>query len=169
MDQINQLMTDFGFAWPKFIAQIILFLILYFLLNKLAFAPVLKMLEERRRKIEEGQVNAEKIRKQLAETELRYQEVLRKANDEAQHLLAEAHKMAEANKERQAQLAIKQAAEIIQNAQVTITQERNKMVAEVKKEMLDLVVDTTAKVTGKVLTPEDQKRLSDSTLKELVA
>lgn len=169
MDQINQLMTDFGFAWPKFIAQIILFLILYFLLNKLAFAPVLKMLEERRRKIEEGQVNAEKIRKQLAETELRYQEVLRKANDEAQHLLAEAHKMAEANKERQAQIAIKQAAEIIQNAQVTITQERNKMVAEVKKEMLDLVVDTTAKVTGKVLTPEDQKRLSDSTLKELVA
>jgi len=162
-------MTEFGFAWPKFIAQVILFLILYLLLNKLAFAPVLKMLEERRRKIEEGQVNAEKIRKQLAETELRYQEVLRKANEEAQHLLAEAHKSAEANTQRQAQIAIKQAAEIVQNAQQTIVQERNKMIAEVKKEMLDLVVDTTAKVSGKVLTPEDQKRLSESTLKELVA
>lgn len=167
MGQVEQLVTDFGFAWPKFIAQVILFLILYLLLNKLAFAPVLKMLEERRRKIEEGQVNAEKIRKQLAETELRYQEVLRKANDEAQQLLAEAHKSAEANTQRQAQIAIKQAADIVQNAQQTIIQERNKMIAEVKHEMLGLVVDTTAKVTGKVLTPEDQKRLSDSTLKEL--
>ena len=169
MDQVQQLVTMFGFAWPKFFAQIILFLVLYFLLNKLAFAPIIKLLEERRRKIEEGQLNAEKIRKQLAETELRYQEILRKANEEAQHLLAEAHKSAEANTQRQAQQAIKQAADIVENARLAIIQDRNSMIAEVKREMLALVVDTTAKVAGKVLTPEDQKRLSDSTLKELAA
>ena len=43
------------------------------------------------------------------------------------------------------------------------------MVAEVKKEMVDLVVKTTAKVVGKVITPEDQKRLSEETVKQLAA
>ena len=90
MDVITEIFTNFGVTWPKFIAQVILFLIVYWVLNKYAFGPVLKMLDERRRRIEEGQHNAEKIKKQLAEAELRYQEVLRKANEEATKLLEEA-------------------------------------------------------------------------------
>ena len=83
MDVVTQIFTNFGVTWPKFIAQVILFLLVYWVLNKYAFGPVLKMLNERRRRIEEGQHNAEKIKKQLAEAELRYQEILRKANEEA--------------------------------------------------------------------------------------
>ena len=83
MDAITEIFTNFGVSWPKFIAQVILFLVVYWVLNKYAFGPVIKMLAERRRKIEEGQHNAERIKKQLADAELRYQEVLRKANEEA--------------------------------------------------------------------------------------
>lgn len=169
MDVITQIFSNFGISWPKFIAQIILFLVVYWVLNKYAFAPVLKMLNERRRRIEEGQHNAEKIKKQLAEAELRYQEVLRKANEDATRLLEEARTSSDAISQRQLQQAIKDAEGIIAKAQDTIVQERNKMIYEVKKEMVGLVVNTTAKVVGKVLTPEDQKRLSEETVKQVAA
>jgi F-type H+-transporting ATPase subunit b len=169
MDVITQIFSNFGVTWPKFIAQVILFLLVYWVLNKYAFGPVLKMLNERRRRIEEGQHNAEKIKKQLAEAELRYQEVLRKANEEATKLLEQARSSSDAISQKQLQQAIKDAEGIIAKAQDTIVQERNKMIYEVKKEMVGLVVNTTAKVVGKVLTPEDQKRLSEETVKQLAA
>ena len=56
-----EILKQFGVDWPHFIAQLILFLIVYFVLNRFAFAPLLKILEERRKRIEEGQLNAEKI------------------------------------------------------------------------------------------------------------
>ncbi|HEY5779361.1 MAG TPA: F0F1 ATP synthase subunit B [Terrimicrobiaceae bacterium] len=169
MDVITQIFSNFGITWPKFIAQVILFLVVYWVLNKYAFEPVLKMLAERRRRIEEGQHNAEKIKKQLAEAEIRYQEVLRKANEDATKLLDEARASSDAISQKQLQQAIKDAEGIIAKAQDTIVQERNKMVAEVKKEMVDLVVKTTSRVVGKVITPEDQKRLSEETVKQIAA
>jgi F-type H+-transporting ATPase subunit b len=169
MNVITEIFTNFGITWPKFIAQVILFLIVYWVLNKYAFGPVLKMLEERRRRIEEGQHNAERIKKQLAEAELRYQEVLRKANEDATKLLEQTRASGDAITQKQLQQAIKDAEGIVAKAQDTIVQERNKMVAEVKKEMVDLVVKTTAKVVGKVITPEDQKRLSEDTVKQFAA
>jgi len=162
-------MNQFGVDPVKLAAQIILFLILYGVLSKFAFGPVIKMLEERRRRIEEGQTNAEKIKKQLAESELRYQEALRKANEEATKLLEEARISSEAITQKQLQKAIKDAEGIVAKAHESIANERNQMVAEVKKEMVDLVVNTTTKVVGKVLTPEDQKRLSDETVTQLTA
>ncbi len=169
MNVITDIFSNFGVTWPKFIAQVILFLLVYWVLNKYAFGPVLKMLTERRRRIEEGQHNAERIKKQLAEAELRYQEVLRKANEDATRLLEEARTSSDAISQKQLQQAIKDAEGIVAKAQDTIVQERNKMVSEVKKEMVDLVVKTTAKVVGKVITPEDQKRLSEETAKQLAA
>ncbi len=169
MDAITQLLTTFGVTWPKFLAQVILFLIVYLVLSKFAFGPVVQMLEERRRRIAEAQDNAEKIKQQLVESEKNYQEILRKANADAQVLLDEARKSSEALTERQAQAAIRQAEEIIAKAKVDIENERNRVTSEVKREMVGLVIDTTARVTGKVLTPEDQKRLTQETTAELTA
>jgi len=169
MDEFGQIFSTFGVTLPKFIAQVILFVTVYFILSRYAFGPVLAMLNERRRRIEEGQQNAEKIKRQLAEAELRYQEILRKANDDAGKLLEEARLSSDLHSQKASQQAIKDAEEIIHRAQETIELERGKMVSDVKKELIGLVVDTTAKVTGKVLTADDQKRLSDETARQLAA
>lgn len=169
MDQITNLMAQFGVAWPKLIAQIIIFCILYITLEKLAFGPIIKVLEERRRRIEEGQANAEKIKKQLADAEKHYEEIVHKANLEAQQLIDEARKSGDALTQKQAQDAIRQAEEIIAKAKADIEIERNKMESEVRKQMVGLVVNTTAKVTGKVLTAEDQERLNAETTRQLAA
>lgn len=169
MDVLTTIFSDFGVTWGKFLSQVILFAVVYLVLSKFAFGPVLAMLEERRKRIEEGQRNAEKIKKQLAEVELRYQEILRKANEDAGKLIEEARASADASGQKHLQQAIKDAEEVLVRAKEDITMERNKMVAEVKQEMVSLVIQTASKVTGKVLTAEDQQRLSAETAKELAA
>ncbi len=166
---MDQLLTQFGIAWPKFIAQVILFLMVYAILKKFAFGPVIAIFEQRRRTIEEGQANAEKIKKQLAESEIRCQEILRKANTDAQRIIEEARTASDVQTQKQLQQSIKDAEGIIIKARETVELDRARMVAEVKKEMLHLVVDTTAKVAGRVLTDADQERLAGETTKQLAA
>ena len=64
---------------------------------------------------------------------------------------------------------MKQAEEIVRKAREVTEADRERMMAELKAEIGRLVVDTTAKVSGKVLTTEDQQRLIDETNKELAA
>jgi F-type H+-transporting ATPase subunit b len=166
---MDQLLTQFGIAWPKFIAQVILFLMVYAILKKFAFGPIIAIFEQRRRTIEEGQANAEKIKKQLAESEIRCQEILRKANSDAQRIIEEARAASDVQTQKHLQQSIKDAEGIITKARETVELDRARMVAEVKKEMLHLVVDTTAKVAGRVLTDADQERLAGETTKQLAA
>jgi len=164
---ISQICKNFGVDWPHFTAQLFLFLVAYFVLSRYAFGPLMKILDERRKRIEEGQLNADKIKKQLAEAELRYQEVLRKANEDALVMIEESRKNNEAFSKREMEKAVKDSAAIVERARHEIISDRNRMVEEVKKEMISLVIKTTAKVAGKVLSPEDQKRLSEEAVKDL--
>ena len=169
MDTVTQLFTQFGITWPKFLAQVILFLTVYLILKKFAFGPIIAIFEERRKTIEEGQLNAEKIKKQLTESELRCQEILRKANADAQRIIEEGRASSDATVQKHIQQAVKDAEGIIEKANENVELERARMVAEVKKEMVNLVVDTTSAVVGKILTDSDQQRLAAETTKQLAA
>lgn len=169
MDIVTQLFAQFGVTWPKFLAQIILFITVYLILKKFAFGPIIAIFEERRKTIEEAQANAEKIKRQLAESEIRCQEILRKANADAQRIIEEGRATSDATAQKHLQQAIKDAEGIIAKANENVELERARMVSEVKKEMVDLVVETTAKVAGKVLTETDQQRLATETTKQLAA
>ena len=166
MESISQ---QFGLYWPNLIAQVILFAIVYLVLRKYAFGPIIAVLEERRRRIEEGQANAERIKQQLAEAQAKYEEILAKANVEAQKLIDEVRATGDRLAEQKRQQAISEAEQIMTKAQEAIVRERDSVMADLKKELGRLVVETTSKVTQKVLTPEDQKRISEDTAKELAA
>lgn len=159
----------FGFNSWLFFSQIISFCIVAYLLQKFAYQPILNVLEERRKKIAEGLANAEKIRQQLAESEQRYQEILAKANLEAQKMIDEARTSAAAVKEKETQRAIGEAEQILAKAREAAALEHTKMLTELKREVGRLVIGTTAKVTGKVLNADDQKRLSDEAAREIAA
>ena len=157
----------FGLNWPAFIAQVLAFSIVLFVLKTYAFGPIIHVLEERRRRISEGQANAEKIKQQLAESEVRYREMLDKANAQAQKLIEEARSSSDALAARRAQDATTEAERIIARAREATTLEHDRVLSEVKRELGRLVIETTAKVTGKVLTNEDQQRLGDETVRQL--
>src|SRR5262245_44794143 len=160
---------QFGVYWPNLIAQLILFAIVYFVLKRFAFKPIIAMLEERRRRIEEGQLNADKIKKQLAEAQTKYEEILAKANADSQKLLEEVRASGDRLAEQKRQEAIAAAEQITLKAQEAIALERDKSMAEMKRELGRLVVDATARVTGKVLSPDDHEKINEETARQIAA
>jgi F-type H+-transporting ATPase subunit b len=159
----------FGVEWPLFIAQVISFVIVVALLQKFAYKPVLTMLEERRQRIADSLANAEKIKTELARTEASRQEILAQANAQANKLIEEARAAAARVQEQETQKAVAAATEIVNKAKQAAEAEHARMLADLKREVGRLVVDTTSKVTGKILTTDDQKRLAEETNKQLAA
>src|SRR5213594_4687262 len=166
-DILRETAETFGWNWKLFLSLVISFCIVAFLLQRFAYKPILAVLEERRRKIEEGQINAEKIRKELAEAEERYAEILAEANAEAQKMIDEARESSAHLAERKQQEAIAAAEQIISKAREAAAIEHDRTMEALKRELGRLVVETTAKVTEKVLTPEDQRRLQEEAARQL--
>src|SRR5213595_4358028 len=166
-EMLHDMADTFGWNWQLFLSQVVSFCIVAFLLRQFAYKPILSVLEDRRRKIEEGQLNAEKIRKELAEAEKRYQEIVAKANADAQRMIDEARESAAHLSERKQQEAIVAAEQIIAKARAAAAIEHERTMESLKHELGRLVVETTAKVTEKVLTPEDQRRLQEEATRQL--
>ncbi|HUD83351.1 MAG TPA: F0F1 ATP synthase subunit B [Candidatus Saccharimonadales bacterium] len=159
----------FGLDWPHFIAQCISFLIVAGLLLKFAYKPILTVLAERRQRIAEGLANADKIKQELARTEAMQREVLQKANAQATKLIEEARAAAARVQEQETQKAIAQAEQIITKAREATVMERQRMLTDLKREVVGLVVQVASATTGKILTAEDQQRLAEETRRQLAA
>jgi F-type H+-transporting ATPase subunit b len=159
----------FGWDVPHFIAQCISFAIVAGLLIKFAYKPILTVLAERRQRIADGLANADQIKQELARTEVMQREVLDKANTQANKLIEEARAAAARVQEQETQKAIAQAEQIVSKAREAAALERQRMLTELKREVVTLVVQTTSAVAGKVLTAEDQQRLAEETRRQLAA
>ena len=162
-------MVRFGVDLPHFVAQCISFAIVAFLLQRYAYKPILAVLAERKQRIKESLENAEKIKQELAHTQTRTQEMMVQAGQQASKMIEEARAAAARVQEQETQKAIAAAQAIVDKARQAAQAEHARMLADLRHEVGRLVVETTAKVTGKVLTLEDQRRLAEETNRELAA
>ena len=169
MEQVTQIIGPFGVDWWKFATTTINFVIVLFILHRFAYKPLLQMLSERRDRIEKSLKDAEKIKEELTRTETARKETLDKAYAQAQRLIDEAKVSAGKVEEKKIHEATAQAAEIVRKAHASAVQDREKQFIELKKQIGGLVVDTTSRVVGKVITPEDEKRLQEETAKAVNA
>jgi F-type H+-transporting ATPase subunit b len=160
---------QFGFHWTQFLSNCISFGIVCILLQKFAYKPIVTVLEERREKIAQSLKNAEKIKAELADAEARKNDILAKANAEAQRMIEEARASASAVAERRTQQAVAEAEQIVLKAHEATRIEHDRMLSELKHEVGHLVIETTARVTGKILTPDDQRRINEQTAGEIAA
>ena len=165
--QVQELARTFGVDWPHLTAQIISFGIFCALLYWLAYQPVLKMLDERRRQIALGLENTEKINAALAGIEAQRQAVLSEAQAQSTKLLTEARDIAARLRDQEAQRSASAAQQILLQAREAAAQEHARMLADLRREVGRLVVQTTGAVIGKVLTPDDQRRLAEETARSL--
>jgi F-type H+-transporting ATPase subunit b len=165
----ERIVTAFGVDWPHLIAQIISFCIVCFVLYRFAYRPVLAMLDERRRKIAQSLADTEQIKAELTQAEIRRREIMMQANLDATKLIEEARAAAVRLQEQEVQKAVAAAEQILAKAREAAAQDYARMLADLKREVGRLVVQTTARVTRKVLTPEDQKRLAEETARQLTA
>jgi len=166
---VQEIARQFGVDWQHLIAQIISFCIVCYLLQKFAYRRVLKILQGRRQEIAKGLEDAEKAKAELARAEETKQDIIAKANVQAENLIKEAQAAAARVEERETQKAIASAKDIVTKAHEATEQDHARMLGELKREVGRLVVQTTATVADKVLTPEDQRRLEEETTKALAA
>ena len=167
--QAQAVAATFGVDWPHLFAQIVSFSIVCLVLYRFAYRPVLTMLEVRRQQIALGVANEERIKAELARTEAQRQEVMAQANAQATKFIEEARAAAARLHDQETQKAIAAAEEVLTKARDAATRDHERMLSELKREVGRLVVDTTAAVTGKILTPEDQRRLVEETAKQVAA
>src|SRR5437868_13941630 len=169
MDTVRDTAETFGWDPRLFFSQVVSFIIVALLLKRFAYKPILNVLQQRREQIAQAHLNAEKIKQQLAEAEERHAEILVKANAEAQKMIEEARTSAAHLADRKQQEANATAEQILAKAREASAIEHERTMMQLKRELGRLVVETTAKVSGKILTPDDQRRLQEEAARTLSA
>ncbi|MES2476311.1 MAG: ATP synthase F0 subunit B [Verrucomicrobiota bacterium] len=166
---LENIQKTFGLNPPFFIAQVVNFFLVIFVLKKFAFGPVQAMLEDRRSRIAAGEEKLKLIERQLAESKETTAAAIAKANEDAVRLINEAKQGAAAFSEQKSQEAISQAQQILAKAEAAAKADRDRLSTELKREFGRLVAATTSQVTGKVLTLDDQKRINEDALAKVEA
>ncbi len=164
---LAEVARTFGVDWSHLGAQTVSFGIVCAVLYLLAYKPILKILEARRQQIADGLANADKIKAELARIATERQAILAKAGEDGKQLIEEARVAAARVQAEETRKAIASAEQVLTRAREATERDRAQMLAELRREIGRLVVQTTATVTGKVLTADDHRRLAEETARQL--
>jgi F-type H+-transporting ATPase subunit b len=136
-------------------------------LQKLVFPRISEALDRRRQAIDESIEHAERTRREADELLEEYRARLREAREQAEDITARARKAAETLADETKAQAVQQREELMEATRRDIEAETRRALDEIRKEVANLTVIATEKVTRKSLTDEDQKRLVEEALAEL--
>lgn len=162
-----EILSDFGINPTSLIAQIVNFLILLFILKKILFKPLMKVLEERKQKIATSLQEAQQIEIELKKVQEKSRELLAQADTKADQIIAEAKAAAQELKNETITETKVEAEKILNRNQSQLTLEQEKMRAALRSEMMDLVIITTEKIIGKTLSSKEKEDLTRQSIKEL--
>ena len=138
-----------------------------YLLNRLAFPRIAAALDRRRVAIEESIESANRAKQEADELLEEYRARLREAREQAEDILARARKAGDNLKDETKAEASKQREEMLAQARRDIEHETRRALDELRKEVADLTVEATEKITRKSLTEEDHRRLIGEALAEV--
>lgn len=149
------------------IAQIVNFLVLFFLLKKFLYGPILKVLDERRKKIAESLDKAKRIDEEMQKIEEKRAQELEKIRSEARGIIEEAKRGAQEIKTEIAEQAQGEVASIKNRALANWEEEKKKMMEEFKAQTAWLVLTTTKQVLKQSLDEKKQRELIKGVLEEM--
>jgi F-type H+-transporting ATPase subunit b len=138
-----------------------------YLLNKLAFPRIAEALDRRRRAIEESIDHAERTKREADELLEEYRGRLREAREQADQIVVRARRASDSLQDEAKAAASKQREELLAATRRDIEAETRRALEEIRKEVANLTVVATEKVTRKSLTPEDHRRLIEEALGEV--
>ena len=163
---MEDLPIKLGINLPVLVTQIVTFIILLVLLRFAAYKPVMRMLDERSRRIKESMDQAESVKQASAHAEEQVKKQLEQASREGQERLARALKAGEDVRQKAQADAKKEAEALIERARGEIRQERDEAIGEVRREFADLTVLAAGKVIEKSLDKEQHRELIEKVLEE---
>ena len=162
-------MEGLGINLPTLLAQIINFAILLGLLYLVAYKPIMRMLDERSRRVKESMEQTELIKQQAERTEEEVKKQIEAAGKEGMEIIARAMHTGEEMRQKAQQEAKQDAESLIVRAQVEIQRERDGAIDELRKEFADLTIMAAEKVIEKSLDKQTHRQLIDKVLKESTA
>jgi F-type H+-transporting ATPase subunit b len=136
-------------------------------LNKWVFPRISEALERRRRAIEESLEHADRTKREADEILEEYRARLREAREQADDIIVRARKAGESLADEAKVQATKQREELLAATRRDIEAETRRALDEIRKEVANLTVIATEKVTRKSLTPDDHRRLIEDALGEV--
>jgi F-type H+-transporting ATPase subunit b len=146
---------------------LILFFISMAVLAKLAFPRISEALERRQRAIEDSIDAAERTRQEADQLLGEYRERLKEARRQAEEIVQRARQAAEVHaRDAQAETHARRE-QLMEQTRREIEAETRRAIEEIRREVADLTVMATEKVTRKALTEDDQRRLVEEALREL--
>jgi F-type H+-transporting ATPase subunit b len=146
---------------------LLMFALSMYLLWKLAFPRITDALEKRQNAIEDSIDHAEQVRRQADKLLEEYRERLAESRHQADEIIARARKAAEAHERRAEEDGKERREQLLAQARHDIEVETKRAIGQIRREVADLTVMATEKVTRKTLTEDDQRRLVEETLSEL--
>lgn len=146
---------------------VVCFLIVYLVLRRFAFGRIQKMIDERRDRIHRSIEQAEQARDEAARLLDEHRAMLVQARGQAEEILEDARKVAESQRERLHGELESDRTRRLAETERQIASETRRALDQIKNEIAELALITTAKVTAQLLTPEDHRRLIDSAVEEL--
>ncbi len=146
---------------------LLLFGISMYILWKLAFPRISEALDRRQHAIEESIDHAERVRREADDLLDEYRGRLREARDQAEQIIERARKSGEAHEREATEHAQQRRDQLMEQTKRDIESETRRAIQEIRREVADLTVLATEKVTRKVLDEEDQRRLVEDALSDL--
>ena len=159
-------LASLGLSLPTLIAQIVNFVILFGLLYLVAYKPIIRMLDERSRKIKESAEQAEAVKEQAASAEAEIKKQFEAAGKEGREAIARAVQTGEELKQKATGDAKQEAEVLLTRARTDIQQERDAAVNELRKEFANLTILAAEKVIDRSLDKETHRQLIDKVLEE---
>jgi len=160
-------MEQLGIEPNLLLAQIVNFLIIFFVLSKLLYKPILGMLEKRKKEIEAGLELTQKLREEEEKMTVRKEKLMEEARKEARNIVEAGKKEADAQAKEIIEDAHTQAQGIIAKGKEEVTALRTSMEKDVRRAAVDIAVAMTKQLLLKILTPADQHKLIQKHVKEL--
>ncbi len=160
--------TDkFGLHTEAFIAHLIAFSVLVAIVVIFGIKPIMQQLEERRRRIAEGEAMHEQSKKELAEVKLTSEKLLDEARESGKGEIARAKETAARLQNDLAEKAAAEARSVIDNAHKQAELDTQREKDALKADFARLVAEATSKVTGKVLTEADHRTINAEAISQL--
>ena len=159
-------MEGLGINLPTLLAQIVNFLILLGLLYLVAYKPILRMFDERSKRIKESMDQTEAIKEQAANAEEETKKRIEAAGKEGQEVISRAMRTGEEARQKAQQEARKDAEALVDKARLEIERQRDEAIDELRREFTDLTIDAAEKVIEQSLDKEAHRELIEKVLDE---
>jgi F-type H+-transporting ATPase subunit b len=158
--------ADIGINLPLLVAFVINFVILFGLLGLFLYRPVMKMLDERSKRIKDSMERAEATKEEYARAEEEVKKLISKAREDGQALVSQATQIGEKLKEEAREGARKEAQVIIDRTRAELEEERDRIIDDLRREFVDISISAAEKVIKETLDEKRHLRLIEEALEE---